>query len=173
MAGRTIRAAAVAAGAILLLSGCSSSEKSVSKGDVADQIIDKVNEQSGHKPDSVSCPQDLKAVVGTSLNCELIDNGHTYGVNVTVTSVDGSRVNYDIVETVNKDSVAGQIADQLSQQVGRKPDVSCPEDLKGDKGATLRCQLSDQGATYGITVTVTSEEGGDVQFDFKVDSQPQ
>ena len=92
---------------------------------------------------------------------------------MTVTSVAGDKVNFDIVETVNKDDVAKQISDQLTQQFGRIPDVTCPDNLKGDLGATTRCQLQDQGSTYGVTVTVTSVEGGDVKYNFKVDDQPE
>jgi Domain of unknown function (DUF4333) len=162
----------------LVVSGCSfsastSQEKAVDKADVADQIGTKVNEKAGHKPQSVTCPGDLKAAVGASLDCQMTDNGQTYGVNVTVTSVDGNKVNFDIVETVNKDDVAKQISDQLTQQFGRTPDVTCPDNLKGDLGATTRCQLQDQGSTYGVTVTVTSVEGGDVKYNFKVDDQPE
>jgi len=29
------------------------------------------------------------------------------------------------------------------------------------------------GSTYGVTVTVTSADSGDVKFDFKVDDKPQ
>jgi Domain of unknown function (DUF4333) len=100
-------------------------------------------------------------------------DGQPYGVNVTVTSVDGDRVNFDIVETVNKDDVAKQISDQSEQQFGRRPDITCPNDLKGDVGATTRCQLTDQGSMYGVTVTVTSADSGDVKFDFKIDDQPE
>jgi predicted thioesterase len=101
------------------------------------------------------------------------DGKKNYGVNVTVTSVDGKTVNFDIVQTVDKDAVAEQISEQLTQQVGRAPEsVTCPSDLKGDKGATLQCELTDSGETYGVTVTVTSVKGGDVKFDFKVDDQP-
>jgi hypothetical protein len=162
----------------IALAGCSFSvssnqTKSVSKSDVADQISDKVNEKAGHKPQSVTCPDDLKAAVGTSLDCQMTYDGQTYGVNVTVTSVNGDKVNFDIVETVNKDDVAKSISDQLAQQTGRAPDsVTCPSGLKGDAGATLRCQLSDQGSTYGVTVTVTSVDNGDVKYGFKVDDQP-
>jgi hypothetical protein len=164
------------AAAIVAIAGCSASvnqEKTVAKADVADQISTKVNEKAGHTPQSVTCPGDLKAAVGASLDCQMTDDGQTYGVNVTVTGVDGDRVNFDIVETVDKHDVAKQISDQLEQQVGRRPDITCPEDLKRDVGATTRCQLQDQGATYGVTVTVTSADGGDVKYDLKVDDQPE
>jgi Domain of unknown function (DUF4333) len=171
-------AVTLCAAAVLAVAGCSGSvsinqEKTVAKADVADQISTKVNEKAGRKPESVTCPGDLKAAVGASLDCQMTYDGQPYGVNVTVTSVDGDRVNFDIVETVNKDDVAKQISNQLGQQFGRTPDVTCPNDLKGDVGATTRCQLTDQGSTYGVTVTVTSAEGGDVKFDFKVDDKPE
>jgi hypothetical protein len=55
-----------------------------------------------------------------------------------------------------------------------KPDaVTCPDNLKGVEGATLRCQLTDGGEKYGISVTVTSVDAGDVNFDFKVDDHAQ
>ncbi len=177
---KSIRRGAVTlcAAGVLAVAGCSGSvsinqEKTVAKADVADQISTKVNEKAGRKPESVTCPGDLKAAVGASLDCQMTYDGQPYGVNVTVTSVDGDRVNFDIVETVNKDDVAKQISNQLGQQFGRTPDVTCPNDLKGDVGATTRCQLTDQGSTYGVTVTVTSAEGGDVKFDFKVDDKPE
>jgi hypothetical protein len=155
------------------IAGCSSGPKTVSKADVAGQISSKMTDASGNKPDSVSCPDDLKASVGSTLDCEMKVKGQTYGVNVAVTSVEGDNAKFDMVETVDKNQVASEISDQLGQQVGHKPDsVSCPDNLKGTVGATLRCDLTDSNQTYGVTVTVASVDGGDVNFNFKVDDQP-
>ena len=75
---------------------------------------------------------------------------------------------------VAKDDVAKEISTQLEQQVGKAPEeVTCPEDLKGEVGATLRCELKDNSETYGVNVTVTSVEGTNVKFDLKVDDKPQ
>lgn len=172
LAGPVVMAAAAT------LAACSFSasvgDTTVRKEQIQDQISKKVTEQGGTKPDSVTCPSDLKAEVGATLDCKMSDGAKSYGVNVTVTSVDGKTVNFDIVQTVDKDAVAQQISQQLRQQVGRAPEsVTCPSDLKGDKGETLRCELTDSGETYGVTVRVTSVKGGDVKFDFKVDDQPQ
>ncbi len=91
-----------------------------------------------------------------------------------MTSVNGSDVKFDMVETVDKNQVAQQITNRLTQQVGRKPDsVTCPDNLKGAEGATLRCELTDNGTKYGVNVTVTNVDAGDVSFDFKVDDQPE
>ncbi len=155
------------------VAGCSSGPKTVAKADVQGQISSKMTDAQGNKPDSVSCPNDLPATVGASVNCDMKIKGEAYGVNVTVTSIDGDNAKFDMVETVDKSQVVSQISDQLNQQVGHKPDsVTCPDNLKGTVGATLRCELTDAGQTYGVTVTVASVDGGDVNFNFKVDDQP-
>lgn len=76
--------------------------------------------------------------------------------------------------SVDKDKVAQEISDQLEGQVGRAPEsVTCPDDLKGEVGATMRCKLEDGGVAYGVEVKVTKVEGTDVKFDIKVDDEPQ
>lgn len=172
------RTLAASSGALLVLAlglaGCSSGPSAVGKDDVAGQVSSKMTDASGNKPDSVTCPEDLKAEVGGQVNCAMKVKGQPFNVNVAVTSVNGDQVKFDMVETVDKDDVANQISDQLAQQVGQKPEkMSCPDNLKGTKGATLDCELTDHGQTYGVTVTVTDvQDGGDVLFDFKVDQQP-
>jgi hypothetical protein len=161
------------AGALSGAAACSSGPGTVSKDDIAKQITDKMTDAGGNKPDSVSCPDGLKAQVGSQLNCGMKVKGQDFNVNVTTTSVDGSNVKFDMVETVDKNQVAQKISDGLTQQVGSKPDsVTCPDNLKGEEGATLRCELKDDGKAYGVTVTVSKVDAGDVAFDFKVDNQP-
>jgi Domain of unknown function (DUF4333) len=174
---RTLLAAGAAAGLMATAGACScsvSSKATVSKGDVANQITSKLTDAAGNKPDSVSCPDDLQAKVGAQQNCTMKVKDQTFNVNVTVTSVNGNDVKFDMVETVDKDQVAQILSNKLAQQVGRKPDsVTCPDNLKGTKGATLRCELTDGGQKYGISVTVTDVDAGDVNFDYKVDDHPE
>ncbi|WP_123023864.1 DUF4333 domain-containing protein [Mycolicibacterium stellerae] len=76
--------------------------------------------------------------------------------------------------SVDKNDLAKEISAQLEKQVGRAPEsVDCPDDLKGEVGATTRCTLNDAGKTYGVDVNVTKVEGTDVKFDLKVDDKPQ
>ena len=76
--------------------------------------------------------------------------------------------------SVDKEALAQEVSDKLKGQVGRAPDsVTCPDDLKGEVGATMRCELEDGGQIYGVTVKVTKVEGTDVKFDMKVDDAPQ
>ncbi len=176
---RTLLISGAAAGLMAGVGACSCSigahgPKAVSRSDVADQITSKMTDAAGNKPSSVTCPDDLPAKVGAQLNCEMKVQDQTFNVNVTVTSVNGSKVNFDMVETVDKNQVARRISDRLTQQIGVRPDeVSCPDNLKGVRGATLRCQLVDGSKKYGINVTVTDVDAGDVKFDFKVDDEPE
>jgi uncharacterized protein DUF4333 len=170
---RTLFISGVIASALLGSAACSSGPKMVSKDDIAKQISSKMTDAAGNKPDSVSCPDGLKAEVGAQLNCGMKVKGQDFNVNVTATSVNGDDVKFDMVETVDKNQVAKQISDQLTQQVGRAPDaVTCPDNLKGTVGATLRCDLKDGDQHDGVTVTVTSVNAGEVDFDIKVDDQP-
>ena len=170
---RTLFVSGAITGALFGVAACSSGPSMVSKDDIAKQITDKMTDAAGNKPDSVTCPDGLKAQVGAQLNCAMKIKGEDFNVNVTATSVNGSDVKFDMVETVDKKEVASKISDQLAQQAGRKPDsVTCPDNLKGTEGATLRCELKDGDQTYGVTVTVTSVDAGDVNFHIKVDDQP-
>jgi hypothetical protein len=158
----------------VVLAACSlpASEKTVSKERLQDQIIEQVTERAGTAPDSVNCPGDLITSVGATVNCTLTADGEQRDVNVTVGSAQDDKVDLHIVQTIGKESVAAQITDQISRRIGRAPEsVTCPADLRGDEGATLRCELTDAGKTYGVTVTTVSR--GDVAFDFKVDERPQ
>ena len=75
--------------------------------------------------------------------------------------------------TVDKEKVASAVSDSLAKKVGYPPDsVTCPEDLEGVVGTELRCELVTGYDTYGVTVTVTSVKGTNVNFDIAVDDKP-
>ncbi|MDI3405080.1 DUF4333 domain-containing protein [Streptomyces cavernicola] len=74
---------------------------------------------------------------------------------------------------VSKEEVAKKASEALGKQVGREPDdVTCDKGLKAEAGETVRCELTADGQTYGLTVTAKSVEGGKVDMDFKVDDTP-
>ncbi|QDP97158.1 DUF4333 domain-containing protein [Microlunatus elymi] len=74
--------------------------------------------------------------------------------------------------TVSQADVENQISTQLQKQVGQKPDdVTCPGDLQGKVGTTMRCTLTAGDSKYGVNVKVTSVEGNKVLFNIKVDDQ--
>lgn len=98
---RTLLISGALAGLIADVGACSctigsSGPRTLSKSRVADQITDKMTDAAGNKPDSVSCPRDLQAEVGAQVDREMKVKDKTYNVNVTVTSVEGDDVNFDI-----------------------------------------------------------------------------
>jgi len=154
------------------LASCSiPTDKTVSRERLQAQIVDQVTGQSGAAPVSVDCPDGLAAVVGASLDCIVVGQREQRRVSVTVGGAEGDQVDLYIVQSIGKDIVARQITEEIARRIGRAPEsVACPADLKGDVGATLRCVLTDEGQTYGVTVTTVDR--GDLTFDFAVDEQP-
>ncbi|MDA2810864.1 DUF4333 domain-containing protein [Nocardiopsis sp. RSe5-2] len=74
---------------------------------------------------------------------------------------------------VPADEVARQASDTLAETVGQTPDsLTCPEDLPAEVGASIRCELTADGQTLGVTVTATAVEGTNVDFDVVVDETP-
>jgi hypothetical protein len=74
---------------------------------------------------------------------------------------------------LSKDEVADAMAEKLAAQTGQpKPDITCPEDLVGKVGTSLRCKLTaSDGVTLGVTAKVTSVDGTTIRYDIKVDEK--
>ncbi len=55
-----------------------------------------------------------------------------------------------------------------------RPDISCPEDLPAEEGATMTCTLTADGleGEYDVEITVTGVDGSDTLFDIQVADQP-
>ena len=188
------RAATVGAAALALvvtLAGC---------GKIAtnDSVEEQIKSQLG--TDSADCPSDLKGDVGQSIVCNATKGDDRFDVKVTVTSVAGDTINFDIerlgqgatappsvspsapaggdvasaepTSTVDGKNVAQSVFDQLATNGKQVNQVSCP-DLAARVGASQRCTLVSGTETYGVTVTVTSVQGTDVKFDIQVDQSPQ
>lgn len=63
-------------------------------------------------------------------------------------------------------------ADQLEQAFGVRPDtVTCPGDLKGEVGETMRCELTAGPDTLGVTIEVVGVEGEQIEFTAEVDEE--
>ncbi|MGW1161017.1 DUF4333 domain-containing protein [Streptomyces sp. NPDC002513] len=72
---------------------------------------------------------------------------------------------------MSANKLAGILAERLAATTGRpKPLITCPEDIVGKVGTTTRCKLAaDDGSTLGVSVTVSSVDGDQINFDFKAD----
>lgn len=90
----------------------------------------------------------------------LLSGACSFSFSLGSTGVDGEEL-AQVVET------------QLAAEVGQRPEsVTCPEDLPARVGAEVRCELDSGDGVYGVTVTATSVEDGDVKFDIVVDETP-
>jgi hypothetical protein len=194
---RLRRAAAVGAAVLALvvtLAGC---------GKIAtnDSVEEQIKSQLG--TDSADCPSDLKGDVGQSIVCNATKGDDRFDVKVTVTSVEGDTINFDI-ERLGQAASAPPSVSPSAPAAGAGGDVASAEptstvdgknvaqsvfdqlatngkqvnqvscpDLAARVGASQRCTLVSGTETYGVTVTVTSVQGTDVKFDIQVDQKPQ
>jgi hypothetical protein len=92
---RRLGAFAVLSVLVLAPAGCGA--PTVSSGDVAKAAADVLEKQVGTRP-TVQCPHDLEAKVGAHTTCRLTTPGldGTYGVTVTVKSVQGDTAHFDV-----------------------------------------------------------------------------
>lgn len=75
--------------------------------------------------------------------------------------------------SVPAEEVAEKSSEMLAEQVGQTPDeFTCSDDLPAEVGAEIRCELTHEGESIGVTITVTSVDGSDVQWDVVVDDTP-
>jgi hypothetical protein len=83
----------------LLAAGCSVSigGTTVSKSKLERKVADRLEAKVGQRPKAIICPGDLKAEKGTKMRCQLeADDGSKIGLTVTVTSVQGNDVRFNI-----------------------------------------------------------------------------
>ena len=78
--------------------------------------------------------------------------------------------------TVDKDEVAKQAQtyfDGVARDNGQEkfPEITCPDDLKAEKGETTRCSAEGDDGTLGITVTVNSVDGDTANLSFEGDDK--
>ncbi|WP_051399451.1 DUF4333 domain-containing protein [Haloechinothrix halophila] len=74
--------------------------------------------------------------------------------------------------SVPRERVERIVKERLTETVGRSPDsVSCKDGLEATIDASIRCTLTADGETHGLTATVTGIEGGTVNFHIQVDDK--
>lgn len=84
---------AAAMAALLTLTGCSAT---VNENQVEEAIRTNLGPQISIPIDEVDCPEDLKGEVGQKMVCTMTVQGQQVQVEVTVTSVEGDKVNFDM-----------------------------------------------------------------------------
>lgn len=142
----------------------------VDKDAVATSIASKMQEQ-GVPAQHVNCPADLPVVPGQLLRCEFTAGGQPVDAVVSVTSVDGGTARYDIhteARPVAKPLLDRKISELVSKEAGVAVDAAdCAGDLPPQTGKSVSCDVTAGGETAAFTVTVTSIDGGLVNFAIK------
>ncbi len=138
--------AATGLGATLLLGSMGFSvPAAVDKDDVASSVTSKLREQ-GVQLEQTTCPDDLVAEVGRVLRCEFTTGGQPVDAVVTVASVAGTTVNYDIrtePRPVARALLDQKVAELIGQQVGVPIDSSsCEGDLAPQVDGSVNCTLT-------------------------------
>ena len=88
------RSALVLAISASLLAGCGDGE--VAKVDIEQQAMKQLSASVGQESPPITCPNGLKATVGTKLVCSMPINDKQYDVTVIVGAVDGRNVKYTV-----------------------------------------------------------------------------
>ena len=160
--------AATGIGAALLLGpiGCSVTS-AVDRNEVATTIGSAMHDQ-GVAAEGATCPEDLVAEVGRVLRCEFTTGGQPVDAVVTVTSVADGKAHYDI-HTEARPIARAMLDEKVGQLIGEQAGVtidstSCSGDLPAQVGQSVDCMVSGAGESAGFTVTVTSVDGGQVNF---------
>ncbi len=167
-AGIVVLVSLVGIGAV---SGCSAfniktGPPTVAKTDLQDRIVENLKD-SGIDPKSVVCQGDLVGVVGRTTQCEIEAAGENIMLApiVTVTSVEGSRVGWQLDPALSQKQVEKMVPGMFEQISGAAPDsVSCESGLEGKKDSFTRCDIAAGGATLRHTATVTEVEALTMNF---------
>lgn len=177
---RTLLAGLLTVPVLLVASGCSgsvsigSTDPVVKQSKLEEQISAFYTDQGAASAD-VTCPGDLTGKVDNTIDCDAVIGDQMSRATLTVTSVDGTDVNFDVTPTpiLSAEQAATTAANELAEQVGEAaPDITCPDQLVGAAGETLVCSLAVGDEAYDTTLTVTGNDGGSVQFDVQVADTP-
>ena len=122
---------------------------------------------AGEQPQSVTCEDDLVGEVGQTARCDVVMSPtNSFEPIVTVTSVEGATINYEMAPAMSEDQLARAVTRLLSVTGGAPSDsVSCLSGLMGVIGAEARCDVTTAGVTLQRTAVVTSVEGLMMNFD--------
>lgn len=155
-------ASAFVAGGILSigLPGCSftvekTSTPTIPAAELQRELTERIKSDDGTPPETVTCANDLVGQVGKTTSCELVMGQNNFvQADLTVTKVDGSRIDFDYSPSLSRDQLERAIKGTTSAE-----SVTCNEGLEGKVGASTHCVIDKDGTTLEKTVSVNKVEG--------------
>ena len=165
--GQLGAAALVAAGLLSFgVSGCSAkgdnkaatnstpttSTPTMSAADLQKSLATRIS--TGTPAQSVTCAAGLTGEIGKTDSCEVVVNDSTsVQVNVTVTKVNGSNIDYDFVPSMTQSQLEKAFAANVSAE------VTCDAGLDGQVGSSTMCHVTKNGTPDDTTVSVSKVQG--------------
>lgn len=141
------------------LTGCStktdnSANTAISAEDLQQRITDQLT-QDGNAPKSVTCNGQLVGEVGKTTTCAVaLSDTNSVEANVTVTSVAGSDVSFDLTPSLTKEQLQTAVMGIENAQT-----VTCESGLDGAVGDTANCEVTANGVTAKRVPTVEDVSG--------------
>jgi hypothetical protein len=166
----TARSITVAASIFLALSGCSINFGSheppkVSKETLQQDISQRLT-SAGQAAQSVNCPNDLVGQLGQVVRCDVTTGpANSFQPVVTVTGLEGSKVDYDVTPSVAKTQLESAVSQMVTNTAKKQPDsVNCQSGLDGKVGAVAYCNVVTNGAATRRTVVVSEVTGLSMKY---------
>jgi len=79
---------------------------------------------------------------------------------LALTALGGCSASVSTSKDIDTDEAEKQIAASLTKSAGSKVTASCPDDVKGEKGATFTCKVkSADGESATVLVTQKDDKG--------------
>jgi hypothetical protein len=66
----------------------------LSKAEVESSLLEELEQQVGQRPDWADCSDNLQGKPGTTVTCDIVAGPETASFIVTVTTVQGDKINY-------------------------------------------------------------------------------
>jgi hypothetical protein len=129
-----------------------------------------VHQRTGFLPNDVSCPSGVPAKVGGTFQCHFTGPDGKYIAYMKITSVKGTRVDYQIQtqrvgNTIHAASAERIVAGFVAKHTGFHPrDVTCPPSTIPLVGHTLVCHFTGPDGRYTATMLITSANLGTIGY---------
>jgi uncharacterized protein DUF4333 len=166
----TARSITVAASIFLTLSGCSINVGSheppkVSKETLQQDISQRLT-SAGQTAQSVTCADDLVGQLGQIVRCDAtMGPANSFEPVVTVTGLEGSKVDYDVTPSVAKTQLEAAVSQMVANSAKKQPDsVSCQSGLDGKVGAVAYCNVVTNGVPSRRTAVVSEVTGLSMKY---------
>lgn len=168
--GRSVGTVTALVAVAVAVAGCAvtvgnNSPPKVSK-DVLQNDISQRLANGGRAPQSVTCQNDLIGQLGQITRCDVtMDPANSFEPIVTVTGLEGTKVDYDITPSVSKSQLDASVT-QLVTNTSKAPptSVNCESGLDGKVGAVAYCAVVTNGIESRRTVEVSEVSGLSMKY---------